>query len=203
MCCAPSKWPCLILLSVFFAGCKSKKSDQSAVHEQTPDQTVEKIMVSYDTNRDGSLDASELNSCPSLKTLLKSMNKGANGKISREELQQRIQDMHVATIRTPAVSCAVTMNGLPLPDAEITLTMESFHGSAAETVNGKTDANGRAELTGNGGILNGFYRVSISRPVDGVESIPARFNSASTVGVEVSPHSYGRGGTLSIDVAGR
>jgi hypothetical protein len=195
--------PLLLLLTCFLGfGCKSKKSDQTAVHEQTPEQTVEKIMASYDANNDSSLDATELEKCPSLKTLLKSMNKGPKGKIAKEELLQKISDMQASQVKMPVVPCNVTLQGVPLADATVTFTLEAFHGSSVEAT-GKTRADGLAEVKGGEGVLSGFYRVSVSKMVDGVETIPAKFNSASTIGIEVSSQGLGRGGTLDLDLSGR
>jgi hypothetical protein len=188
---------CLLLF-----GCKSNKSDQTAIHEQTPEQTVEKIMASYDSNKDGALDAPELEKCPSLKTLLKSMNKGPGGKITQDELLQKIKDMQSSAIKMPAVPCVVTLDGAPLSDATVTFTLEAFHGASAEAT-GKSDPDGRAEVKSGEGVLSGFYRVSVSKQVNGAEAIPARFNSATIIGIEVSAQGLGRGGTLPLDLSSR
>jgi hypothetical protein len=194
------------LLPVLFAsmafGCKSNKSETTAVHEQTPEQTVDKIMTSYDANKDASLDAGELDKCPSLKTLLKSMGKGPNGKISRDELLQRFTDIQAATIKMPSVPCTVTVDGAPLADATVTFALESFHGASGEAT-GKTNADGHCEVIGGGGILSGFYKISVSKQSGGTETIPSKYNTASTLGVEISNQGFGRGGTLELALSAR
>ena len=183
---------------LFLTGCKSKKSENAAVHDKTPEDTVAAIMDSYDANRDGSLDAAELEKCPSLQMLLTSMGKGPRGKVTRDELIQRITDVQSSAIQLPAVPCIVTVNGAPLADATVTFTLESFHGSSSAPATGKSDADGRAEVTGKEGVLAGFYRVSVSKQAGGTETIPAKYNSSTILGVEVSSQGFGRGGTLEL-----
>lgn len=182
-------------------GCKSRKSDSAIIHPETPESTVEKIMVQYDTNRDGALDATELEQSPSLRTLLKSMGKRANETISNDELLQRIQAFQITKIRMPSVPCVVTLDGAPLADATITFTLESFHGSSNEAVTGKSGADGRADVQGTGGIVSGFYQIAVSKQAGGVELVPSKYNSATTLGVEVSSLGFGRGGTLTLDLS--
>ena len=43
----------------------------------------------------------------------------------------------------------------------------------------------------------GFYRVRISKQVNGKEAIPARYNTSTTLGIEVAPDAYRFRGPMS------
>ena len=182
-----------------FSGCKSKKTGLEAPKfGLSPEQTVEKILSEYDTNGDRALETTELTRSPSLKTLLVSMDKVKVGKITAEELLERIKLNQSSTIKAASIHCQVKLDGKDLADAVVTLTAESFHGPGIARVTGKTGADGRAELKAEGddGVVNAFYRVSISKLVGGSETIPATYNSGTTLGAEVGTMTVSRGGKL-------
>ena len=186
---------CILIVS----GCRGKRAGESgpASYSQTPQQTVDAIMAMYDANKDGVLDANELEKCPSLKTLLTSMNKGPAGKITAAELTERIAQMQNAGRRPAAIGFRVLLEGVPLAGATVTITPELFHGQGIPTCEATTNDDGRAAFKPEEGFVWGFYRMSVSKLEDGKETIPSRYNSPTTLGVEFGPETFGRvGGTV-------
>jgi hypothetical protein len=192
-----------IVCTCLFTGCKGgKNTDQAGKAEfsLTPEQTVEKIMAAYDSNGDGMLDAGELERCPSLKTLLGSMNKS---RLTAEEITDRLRSNQSVTVHAKSVRCLVTLDGQELADAVVTLTPEPFHGSGIATATGTTGPDGKADLKAPKGVSNAFYRVSISKQVGGQETLPSIYNSATTLGAEVGAFNASRAGRLEFHLRNR
>jgi hypothetical protein len=94
------------------------------------------------------------------------------------------------------VPVKVTLNGRPLVEATVTLEPEPFLGDEIKAATGLTNAFGttspsipkeeRPDPTLPGGAHFGIYKVKISKIVDGKETIPARYNTETTLGLEVS-----------------
>ena len=190
---------CFLLI----AGCgKSRKAvDNGPVsYDQTPEQTVAAIMALYDANKDGELDATELERCPSLKTLLTAMNKGPSGKITTQELTERIAQQQSSGHRVASIPCEVLLDGNGLGEVKVTLTPESFHGQRLPKFEATTGDDGSVRFNPEGGFVYGFYRVSISKQENGQETIPSRYNASSTLGVEVGPQTFGRAGIMKFDL---
>ena len=149
-----------------------------------------KAMELYDTNRDGFLDAKELEKVPGLKAALKQLDTNHDGKISEQEIADRIQfwaDSHAG--RVP-VRCMVTHNGKPLANAKVVFAPEKFLGGALQAGSGTTAESGYASISCDyaadpsvQGLSPGFYRVEITK--DG-EKIPAKYNAETTLGAEAS-----------------
>lgn len=193
----------LICASTFSAGCKSKGSGKEG-QVTSPERTVELILAEYDTNKDNVLDAKELERCPSLKTLLTSMELQTTGKITAEELTERIRINQAATSWPASIRCLVTLDGADLANAMVTLTPESFQGAGMSTLTGTTGQNGRADLKpANGDAMYGFYRVSISKQINGQESLLPIYNSSTILGAEIGSLTVARGGKLEFHLSSR
>jgi hypothetical protein len=100
------------------------------------------------------------------------------------------------TRTTPArplfpVQGQVLLDGKPLAGATVRFVPEKFLGDGFKPAEGVCDERGLAELRTEGGRLPGvacgFYRVEVCKPGGGKESLPARYNAASTLGHEVAP----------------
>jgi EF hand len=181
----------LFLMSVAgLLGCV--KSDALTMPTYTPKKAAETAMADYDTNRDGFLDAKELERCPALKHSLDVIDKNGDHKLSLEELEARIQDYQESQVALKAVGCHVTLDGKPLVGATVTYIPEKFMGSSTRSATGVSDERGAVALITEGeqlsGVQPGFYRVQISKKnASGQETIPARYNQDTTLGLEVSP----------------
>jgi hypothetical protein len=159
----------------------------------SPDEAAKQIMADYDTNRDGFLDAKELERCPSLKHSLEFIDQNGDKRLSAEEIAARIQIYADSQVAIKATGCHVTLDGKPLQGATVTYVPEKFMGPSLRRASGVSDQNGSVNLKVDGenlpGVQPGFYRVEISKKnASGQESIPARYNQDTTLGTEVNPH---------------
>ena len=98
------------------------------------------------------------------------------------------------TGRVP-VSCRVRNHRKPLVVATVTFVPESFLGGNLLSASGTTGKAGTCvlkEIDGKAsiGVSPGFYRVQITK---NGENIPAKYNTATTLGQEVAPGVEGVG----------
>ncbi|MCA9248836.1 MAG: hypothetical protein KDA42_17035 [Planctomycetales bacterium] len=157
-------------------------------------------MTKYDQNGDGQVGGDELEAAPSLKAALGDLDKDGNGSVSADEIEQRVNAWLESKLGITTVTCSVTLDGAPLAGAQITFEPEPFLGAAVKPATGTTDASGMAILSipasdlpnpNMSGAQVGLYIVRISKQQAGQESIPAKYNTASTLGAEVAIDSAG------------
>src|SRR5262245_8417021 len=70
----------LVLLA---AGCSG--GDGAGTVDVSPREAAKQCMADYDANKDGALDAKELESCPGLMSALKRVDKNDDGRLSVDE----------------------------------------------------------------------------------------------------------------------
>lgn len=166
-------------------------------------------MAEFDTNKDGFLDAAELERCPALKSALKRFDANGDGKLSEKEISARLAAYKDAGVGRIAISCQVLLDGMPLPDASVRFVPERFMGDSYKAGTGTTDTNGFADLQVEGdqlpGLPSGLYRVEISKhSAQGQELLPARFNTQTSLGQEVAADAVsGRAGNPVFRVTSR
>jgi hypothetical protein len=175
----------MLLLAGCFGGPSRVRPDSVA------GDAPQKAMDLYDTDHDGFIDGAELDKVPGLKAALKQVDTNGDGKISREEIAARIQFWKDSGFGRTTISVPVRHNGAPLPGAKVRLVPESFLGSTLPTGEGTTNDRGVAMVTAPPrnagdppGLSPGFYRLEITK--EG-ENIPAKYNTATTLGLEVGP----------------
>jgi len=164
----------------------------------------QKAMELYDTDHDGFIDGAELDKVPGLKAALKQVDTNGDGKISADEIAARIKVWKDSKIGRTTLSVPVTHNGAPLAGAKVRLVPESFLGSALHTAEGTTDKGGVARVSAQPrdagdvpGLSPGFYRVEITKEGD---NIPAKYNTATTLGLEVGAMDQATRGALRFDL---
>lgn len=155
-----------------------------------------KALEAYDTNRDGSIAGKELDASPALKAALPRFDTNQDGGISAAEIAERVKAWKAMTTGLASIRCQVTLDGKPLPGAKVTLTPEPFLGDQVKPAAGETNQFGdvgptvsqadKPDPTLPGGVHFGLYTVGISKPVGGEESLPKRYHSPSTLGLEVA-----------------
>jgi hypothetical protein len=187
----------LLLLA---AGCSG--GDNQAPPSLDPPQAASQALADYDTNKDGALDAKELEKCPGLQGALKKIDKNNDGRLSADEIAERLQLFQRVGLLTSA-RVEVTLDGAPLGQAKVTLVPEKFMGAAFKSATGVTDVNGNAPLQVEGAykglVPMGYYRVEVSKKDGaGQEAIPARYNTQTILGQEVAPEGEERGGSGTI-----
>jgi hypothetical protein len=160
------------------------------VYADRPDShAAERAIELYDVNKDGYLDAKELEKVPGLKAAMQQVDADRDGKISSAEINARIRSWADSKLGRMGVSCIVTRHGQPLRGATIKFVPETFLGGDLKPAEGTTDSNGIARLvtTAPGlsvrGVCPGFYRVEITKSG---ESIPAQYNSETQLGQEIA-----------------
>ncbi len=151
----------------------------------------------YDADGDGFLAAEELDKVPGLKAALATLDTDHDGKVSAAEIADRIRSWQGSQIGIARVLCSVTMDGRPLADATVTFEPETFLGSEIQAGSGPTDTIGaaypripkdkRPTPDTPPGLQLGFYRVKVSKLVNGKESIPAIYNEHTTLGQQIAP----------------
>lgn len=159
-----------------------------------PGSAAQAAMAQYDTNKDGKIDAKELEQSPPLVALLatvKQQDPTHGDLLTEEDIARRITAWVKDETTLMDGSTPVTFDGQPLEGATVTLEPESFLGPAyQQTYSGVTDKNGIAAVKGPlekfPGIYFGLYRVRISKKVDGKEIIPEKYNEKTILGKEMA-----------------
>ena len=154
-------------------------------------------MELYDTNGDGKVVGDELDKAPGLKAAMATLDADQDGKVAAEEIAARIHSWQASEIGVAAIYCTVNMDGQPLVGATVTFEPESFLGDGLQAGISTTDDFGGAYPTipkeerpmadMPPGLRLGFYRVKVSKKVNGKETIPAVYNTKTILGQEVAP----------------
>ena len=184
---ASSGFSVLVLLGV--SGCTGR-SLHVALPDLDPGKVAASALDTLDQNGDGAIAGEELEHCPSLKNSLGSIDKNGDRRLTADEIEARLRKYLDDQIGVQSLTCFVSLDGRPLVGAEIVLQPESFLENAIQPALGTTAQDGAAVMmTADGklpGVQPGFYRVRISKVIGGKEQIPARYNTESELGHEVS-----------------
>ena len=162
-----------------------------------PEATAVAALEQYDTDSDGRISGGELKAAPSISFALDRIDSDGDDEVTTVELARMIQEKWIdaggGVIRVKAV---VTLNRRELDGATITFEPEDFLGNVIHAATGVTDANGFAAMSMapehmphknvRSGVAPGLYLVRISKMVDDRELIPAKYNTETTLGVEVA-----------------
>jgi hypothetical protein len=140
-----------------------------------------KAIELYDADKNGYLDAQELEKSPSLRVVF-----AGSSKVTEQDIAALLAKWKEAKVGRELFDIHLMHNHRPLADATVTLVPESFVGSEIPTAVGKTDRTGRATPSVPAyaaervpGVSPGFYRIEITK--DG-ENIPAKYNTATILG---------------------
>jgi hypothetical protein len=165
-----------------------------------PVAAAHQAMAEYDANKDGSLDAEELTRCPGLLAAKGSMDRDGDGKLSESEIVARLRFYQASRAEVVLFPCRVLLDGMPLAGATVTLTPEKFMGPTFQPATGVTMEGGDAIVSaedvrskGFSGVYCGLYRVQIScKDAAGKERVPAKYNTETTLGRELTADSERR-----------
>jgi hypothetical protein len=200
--------PSVIVLAGLLASSGCGKTPPRVVPDSIASDASQKAIELFDSNKDGVLDASELDQAPGLKAgilpilvqakkleLARLDEKAIKDEVRRatitaSDIQARIDQWKKSKAGRRIVQCTVTHNGQPLADATVVVDPEPFLGSGLKAGSGQTDASGRASLsvptsgtTDQTGLSPGYYRIRVTKPG---ESIPAIYNTQTSLGLEIS-----------------
>ncbi len=172
------------------AGCS-----RTAVKAPTfaPAAAAHAAFAEFDANHDGALDADELAKCPSLLAARAAIDKDGDGRLTEAELVARLKSYQGNRGAVKLFPCRVLLNDQPLATATVTLEPEKFLGPTFTPATGTTMAAGDTVVSatdvkakGFSGVYCGLYRVRISaKDAAGKEVVPDRYNTATTLGLEV------------------
>lgn len=153
-------------------------------------------MDEYDTDGDGFVAGAELDAAPSLKAALATLDVNSDGKVSADEVTQRIETWQDSATGLTTISCVVQVDGRPLGGAEVVFEPEAFLGDEMPTAVGTTNRYGQASPSvpkdqrptpeTPPGLPLGLYKVRVSKQSNGKEMIPAKYNTETILGQQVS-----------------
>jgi hypothetical protein len=173
-------------LVILAAGCA--RGGPMARPQFSPEDATAAAMAEYDANKDGALDAKEVEKCPALREGMKQgLDKNKDGRVTPDELTQRLQMFLEDEIGSVFVQAY--LDGAPLEGATVTLTPEKFMGPSFKPATGTTQSTGTTmlQIDGQAAVPYGYYRIEVSKKdVGGKEMIPARYNTQTTLGHEVA-----------------
>jgi len=168
-------------------------SAKVSVPRFSPQDASNRALEEFDANKDGVLDLVELAHCPPLKSCLKAADKDQDGLLSASEIADRLA-FYVDTNKSGPTSIGLTvmLDGVARVGATVTLVPEKFLGPEFKTSSGVCDEVGQVYLYVEGGevagVFCGLYRVQISQlDAGGNETIAAKYNAQTTLGLEVAP----------------
>lgn len=151
---------------------------------------VEQAITQYDANRDGIIGADELEQAPAIKAALERLDTDGDGGVSGPEIAARIEAWQKSKVGRQSVICRVVYQGEALDGATVRFLPEKFLGNEMPAASGISDPTGTAIMGVGGadlpGVPCGLYRVTISKVVDGTETIPPEYNAKTTLGLEVA-----------------
>ncbi len=182
-----------LLSFAIVVGCSNAPSRVSAPSISAGSASAAAI-TKYDKNADGTLDDTELKACPGILRAKSRFDKDGDGKISADDISKRIGEWQASKIGLTAYSLQFTLDGQPLNGATVTFVPEDWLGAAVQKGTGTTDATGRVNVaiaptdlqsneTGLSGMRLGVYKIEVTHPM---MQIPAKFNTATEIGVEIA-----------------
>lgn len=153
-----------------------------------------KALEMYDKDSNGTLSDAEMS--PGLRYAAKRADANDDGALDATELRAMVDAWNQKSIGLFTLRCNVKFNRRPLAGAEVTLVPDPFLEGQVEAADGVTDEFGDTYLSvpkekrpvadAPPGVQLGLYRVVVSKLKNGKESIPAKFNTESELGQEVS-----------------
>lgn len=181
----------LVLSSIMIvAGCSQGPS--RIAPPSIPSDAGDAAVKQYDTDGDNALAAAELDKAPALKSTLARLDENGDKKLTAEEIGHRIQSWRDSKVALITVIVTVTYDQRPLSGAEVALVPDKFLGTAIRTARGTTNQNGAtaariSDVVEEQGVSPGFYRIEISKKNGAQETLPAKYNTASELGIEIAP----------------
>ncbi len=152
-----------------------------------PEAASAKAFELFDKNSDGFIDDAEVQSAPGLAEGMVRVDANSDGKISPEEITDRINSWNESVLSLVSPELVLKFNGRIVPGALITFEPEPFLAEWLEEKRVWSNQFGTVtpqisrELPG---MYMGYYRVKVSKEMGGKERIPPEYNEQTQLGVE-------------------
>ncbi|MGI9456092.1 MAG: hypothetical protein ACR2NU_05985 [Aeoliella sp.] len=142
-------------------------------------------MAALDADSDGQLSEKELKACPGMLKAIGRYDENSDGAISADEITSRWTRVNEMPDVPQTPICSVTKSGRPLAGVTVMLEPEAFLADAIAPAHAETDRNGTCQpkAEGSPGLAAGIYKVRIT---DRQNKIPAKYNTETILGVELS-----------------
>jgi hypothetical protein len=165
----------------------------------SPAEAGEAAIAQYDANRDGAIAGDELAKAPGLLGAQSVLDKDNDGRVTAAEIAARLEQYIKDGVGLSAMPCQVRMDGRPLTEATVSLIPETFMGPNIKTAKGVTDSDGMCLLSTEAeeidGVHCGIFRIEISKKdAAGKETVPPKYNTATTLGVDTGLQGLPEGG---------
>ncbi len=162
----------------------------------SPDGAASKAMELYDKDGDGKISGAELDNAPALKAAMATLDMNGDKAVTAAEITARVKSWQANPAALTGVRALVTLDGQPLGGAEVTFEPDPCLGGDIKAAKATTGIYGdvtpvippdqRPSANYPGGVQLGLYIVRITKSVNGKETIPARYNTQTTLGQEVA-----------------
>lgn len=184
---------CVFLSVAASVGCGSNQPSRVNPPPLDPTAIATAAVVIADADGDGILAGRELQAVPAISMLLDSTDADKDQRLTVKEIRSWLEAVRNSRVAVTSCRCGVTQNGRPLKGVTVRLVPCSFMSRQTMPAEGITDAAGFARPTMADspyeGVHCGLYRVELEGVgLDG-KPLPARYNTASTLGLAI-------GGTL-------
>ena len=199
-------------ISCALTGCSSRPPTLKPPEFDAQKASLRAIQT-FDADGDGQLNERELKKAPALEFALDRIDQNADKTLTVDEIEKHIGDTWIeegaGVIR---VRCQVTLDGKDLDDAEVTFEPAPFlgegviHGARGRTRRGVASLSVAPEhmVHSNArGVTPGLYLVRISKREGDKELIPSKYNTETTLGVEVARRASYMPGMIEFDLRSR
>jgi hypothetical protein len=192
-----------IVLAIVTAGCSGRPG---AVRPPDVDSSgaASRAIEEFDRNGDGKLSTEEWAASPALNASSKTYDANSDGVLESDEIEQGIESWQSTGVGARPVPFKVQLDGRGLAGAQVRLVPAPFLGGSVKPAAGESGPGGGGSLSlapedmpRNAPkmplVQPGLYAVEITHPT---AKIPAKYNSETTFGMEVSSASPGPEGVV-------
>jgi hypothetical protein len=174
------------------SGCLNQAASVPAISINADTAGQEAIKM-YDANKDGKISGAELDKVPALAKGLANFRPPLTKEtgVTAADITNRIKQWQATKTNRMGFTSFVNRNGKPLNGAKVKFVAEKFMGANIPEATGTVGPEGSAAMSfptsgpeDPPGVAPGYYRVEITMD-DG--SLPAKYNTQTTLGVEVCP----------------
>lgn len=185
--CGSASAAVMVLLAT--AGCSGSPPPPKRA-DLAPADVARRAIEQYDANHDGKIDAAEIEKSPALAAMAAAMNSQPDGTLSEDQIAQRAAQWLKEPCARVSHMAVIDLDGQPLQGATVTFEPEECMGPAYHASTAVTDQAGQCFPPGDDptypGLSPGLYRIRVSKLVDGRETVPARYNAQTELGVEAT-----------------